>query len=174
MAFVVLIAPVTAWLAGWERGARAASPGKRLLRLRVATAITGTGGTPTTGNRGRAPGNAATTVVTGRAALVRNALKVALPWELGHTAAYLLADPDAGAAAVRLGSACGVLASAIPLAYLATLFVGVGRTPYDRLAGTVVTRPPSGPAPDAPAGDPRVRPSPSDAGGRPRTTPTPR
>jgi uncharacterized RDD family membrane protein YckC len=67
LAFGLLVLPTTVWLAAWERGVRGATPGKRLLGLRTA------------GFDGRRLG--------GRRALARNALKVALPWELGHTAA---------------------------------------------------------------------------------------
>ncbi|HEV8569429.1 MAG TPA: RDD family protein [Actinoplanes sp.] len=57
LAFTLLILPATGWLAGWERGRRGATPGKRLLRLRTS----GPGG-------GR---------LSWRRALARNALKVA-------------------------------------------------------------------------------------------------
>jgi hypothetical protein len=33
---------------------------------------------------------------------------------------------------------CGVAACGLALAYVVSLFVGAGRTPYDRAAGTVV------------------------------------
>lgn len=114
LSFVVLVVPTTVWLAGWEAGARGATPGKRVLRLRV-----GPGGW--------------------RRALLRNGLKLALPWELGHTAAYTLAAPASSGAAQAVGMVCGVGACLLAVVYLASLFVGVGRTPYDRIAGTVVS-----------------------------------
>jgi uncharacterized RDD family membrane protein YckC len=120
VAFAVLVAPATVWLAGWEGGRRGATPGKRLLRLRVRPLRDG--------------------AVGWRPALVRNALKVALPWELGHTAAFLLADPRAGAAAVAAGMICASVACALAAGYVVSLFVGTGRTPYDRAAATRVHR----------------------------------
>jgi uncharacterized membrane protein len=36
LSFVLLVVPTTVWMAAWEAGSRAASPGKRLLRPRVA------------------------------------------------------------------------------------------------------------------------------------------
>jgi uncharacterized RDD family membrane protein YckC len=58
-----------------EGGRSGATPGKRLFGLRVRLLQAGD--------------------VGWRLAAVRNALKVALPWELGHTAAFLLTDPKA-------------------------------------------------------------------------------
>ena len=122
-AFVVLIVPATVWLAAWESSRSAATPGKRLLGLRVRVAREG--------DVGR------------RRAAVRNALKVALPWELGHTAAFLLADPEASGVTVLIGMASAVLACALAAGYVVSLFIGTGRTPYDRAAATRVVRPPA-------------------------------
>jgi uncharacterized RDD family membrane protein YckC len=72
---VVLVVPVVVWLAAWERGPGGASPGKRMLRLRV-----------------EADGG---TALGWRRSLLRSALKVGLPWELGHTMAFAFADPHA-------------------------------------------------------------------------------
>lgn len=112
VAFLVLIVPVTLWLAGWER--RGGTIGKRALGLRVRTARTD--------------------ALTWWRALARNALKVALPWELGHTGTFLLAEPDAG----PVGVTCAALAYGIALVYLVSLFVRAGRTPYDIATATVV------------------------------------
>jgi uncharacterized RDD family membrane protein YckC len=101
----------------WEAGGRAATPGKRVLRLAVR-------------HGDDRPG--------WRRSLVRNALKVALPWELGHTAALALAATPTTTAAEAVGMACGIGACLIALGYLVSLFVGTGRTPYDRVAGTAV------------------------------------
>ena len=122
-AFVVLIVPATVWLAAWEGGHSGATPGKRLLGLRVQ--VSGEG------DVGR------------RRAAVRNALKVALPWELGHTAAFLLADPKASGSTVSVGMASAVLACALAAGYVASLFIGTGRTPYDHAAATRVVRSPA-------------------------------
>ena len=122
ISFGLLIVPVTAWLAWWERGAGAASPGKRVLRLVV-----------------RDPRSGSKPPRFGRA-LVRNALKVALPWELGHTATFVFASRTESTAAQTVGWVCAVLAYGLALAYVVSLFVGSGRTPYDRIAGTRVDR----------------------------------
>jgi hypothetical protein len=112
MAFFVLVAPATVWLAWWEH-AKAATPGKRLLRLRV---------TPRPG--------------FGKA-LARNALKVALPWEIAHTGVYLLTDTGHRVA----GTVLSVGAQLVILWFVVTLFVGEGRTPYDRATSLAVVTP---------------------------------
>lgn len=120
LSFAVLVLPVTLWLAAWEAGAGGATPGKRLLGLRVRT-LHGDG-------------------LPWRRALARNAVKVMLPWELGHTAAFLLADSGAGVAATVTGMVAGCAACALGAGYVAALFIGAGRPPYDRAAGSRVDR----------------------------------
>src|SRR5690606_20373375 len=73
---VVVVVPVVAGLAWAEAGRRHAPPGKRARRLRVVDARTGGG------------------VTLGRA-LVRNALKVGLPWTIGHGAVIGIAAGSA-------------------------------------------------------------------------------
>lgn len=109
-AFVLLVVPATVWLAAWERGGRRATPGKRLLGLRVA------------GRVGWGP------------SLTRNALKLALPWELGHTTVYAFVS---GSDAV--GTVSAILAYGLMFTYLGIAAAG-RRTPYDRVAGTRVER----------------------------------
>jgi uncharacterized RDD family membrane protein YckC len=116
VAFVILIVPVTVWLATWE--STGAPPGKRALGLRV-----------------RAPREQG---MGWWRALARNALKVALPWELGHTAAFLLAERDAGPVTAALGITAAILAYAIAITYLVSLFIRSGRTPYDHATATHV------------------------------------
>lgn len=113
-AFVLLVVPATAWLAGWEQGGRRATPGKCVLRLRVSPVSGGPLGW--------------------RRSLARNGLKLALPWELGHTSVYAF---QSGSAAV--GIVCAVLAYGLLFAYLGYA-VASGRTPYDRLTGSTVER----------------------------------
>ncbi len=115
---VVLVVPMVIWLAAWERRPGGASPGKRMLRLRV-----------------EAQGAAA---LGWRRSLVRNALKVGLPWELGHTMAFAFADPHATRSSILVGSACGVVSGALAVWYVVSLFVGFGRTPYDRASASRV------------------------------------
>ena len=95
---VVLIVPATVWLAAWESSRSAATPGKRLLGLRVRVLREG--------DVGR------------RRAAARNVLKVALPWELGHTAAFLLADPRASGSTVLIGMSTAVIACAVAAGYV--------------------------------------------------------
>jgi uncharacterized RDD family membrane protein YckC len=121
--FVVLIVPATVWLAAWESGRSGATPGKRLLGLRVRVLREAEVGR--------------------RRVAVRNALKVALPWELGHTAAFLLADPKASGSTYSVGMASAVLACALAAGYVASLFIGTGRTPYDHAATSCVVRSPA-------------------------------
>ena len=118
VSFAVLTVPVMVWLAGWEASPGGATPGKRLLGLRVVTS---------SGDRLSWPRS-----------LLRTALKFTLPWELAHTAWWnlLLRSGNPGAVLDRLllGLVCAAMA-----VYLVTLFVGSRRAPYDRLTGTVVT-----------------------------------
>jgi hypothetical protein len=116
LAFVLLIAPVTLALSWRESSARQATPGKRVRRLIVTTA-----GARTSFGR----------------ALLRNALKVALPWELGHTVAFTLAFGSDVVPPWIVPLAA--VTYALPIVYLVTLFVGDGRTLYDRVAGTTVS-----------------------------------
>ena len=117
MIFAVLTVPVTVWLAGWKATPRGATPGKRLLGLRVLTV---------SGDR-----------LTWPRSLLRTALKFTLPWELAHTAWWnvLLRSGDQGAVldAVLLSLVCAAIA-----VYLVSLFVGSRRAPYDRISGTFV------------------------------------
>jgi uncharacterized RDD family membrane protein YckC len=122
-AFGLVIVPATLWAAWRESRPRGATPGKRLRRLRVVDSATGE------------------RVTFGRA-LVRNTAKIAVPWELGHTAAFGFANAPAGQGRTdTVGTwlwAVTAGAYAIVIVYVAALFVGSGRTPYDRLSRTRV------------------------------------
>jgi uncharacterized RDD family membrane protein YckC len=118
VAFAVLTVPVTAWFAGWEATVGGATPGKRLLGLRVLTV----GGERLAWPR----------------SLLRTALKFTLPWELAHTAVWdLLVWPGDRSAA--LDTLLLSVANAVIVVDVVCLFVGSRRTPYDRVAGTLVT-----------------------------------
>ncbi len=112
LALVVL--PATIGLTILESGRYEATPGKLKIGLRVRR--------DPSGER-----------ISWRRSLLRNLLKLGLPWILGHFAAVSLAY--GGGWDAQLGA---VLAMAVPLAYVVSLFVGEGRTVYDRLAGTMV------------------------------------
>jgi uncharacterized RDD family membrane protein YckC len=122
ISFAILVVPVTLWLAWWERGPAAASPGKRAMRLRVHRHADGP------------------SYPSAAQALTRNLFKVALPWELGHTAVFIFASRTESAVVLTVGWVCVVLSYGLALTYVVSLFVGSGRPPYDRIAGTRVDR----------------------------------
>jgi hypothetical protein len=113
VAFAVTVAPVTAAFAVLE--SRGGTLGKRLLRIAV--------------RAGDSPPPL-------RTAVVRNVLKLALPWTLGHLAVFELVATDG----TPPGWVVPVLAAAyaVPVVSVVALFRGAGRTPYDALAGTRV------------------------------------
>lgn len=93
--------------------------GKRLRGLRVVDVDTG----------GR--------VSFGRA-LVRNVLKVGVPWLIGHAAVFAIV---AASATTSVPPQVWVLTAAaylLPLVYVGSLFVGSGRTHYDVAVRTAV------------------------------------
>jgi len=122
MSFFVMTLPFLLYFAVFESRSRPATPGKRIVGLRVM----GVGGTGPTFGR----------------ALARAAIKF-LPWEVGHVFAnqmfaHSVRTPDAPVPwwfwllfVVSMGGA---------LLYAASLFLGEGTTPYDRLTGTQVRR----------------------------------
>ena len=112
LALVVL--PVTVALTLLECGRYEATPGKLKFGLRVRVDPTGAR-------------------LSWQRSLLRNLLKLGVPWSLGHLAAIALAG--GGGVDAQIGA---ILSMAVPIAYLITLFTGGGRTVYDRLAGTMV------------------------------------
>lgn len=125
LAFAVSVLPVVLWLAWWEAGPRSATPGKRLLHLRVVAAD---GGAP---------------IGFGQA-LVRNAVKVGIPWQLGHVifAWFAINDPAEGMPFWLL--AVVAVDYVLMFWFLGALFVGQRRPPYDRFARSRVIRAPAG------------------------------
>ena len=119
VAFATLTAPVALYFTWWEASARGATPGKRALRLRV-----------TTEAGGRVP--------FGRA-LARAAVKFG-PWELAHTALWDTPGWPVDPRPTGRDWAGYGLSLALSGWYVAALFVGSRRTPYDRLSGTRVVR----------------------------------
>lgn len=121
ISFLVLVMPVTVALARFESGTREATIGKQARRLRVVDVD------------GRSQ------VSFGRA-LLRNAVKVAVPWGLGHVVFFgLVGSAPSGSVPAWLVVTTAA-AYVLPGVYLVTLFVGNGRTPYDRLSRTRVVR----------------------------------
>jgi uncharacterized RDD family membrane protein YckC len=113
--FLTLILPITVTASGFEGSARHATPGKRLLRLRV----------------DRWSGGGAGFVRS----LLRNGIKYAVPWELGHTAVFALVGSSSAPSPTT--AVVLVAAYAIPLLSLAMLLVN-GASLHDRIAGTRV------------------------------------
>lgn len=120
VAAVAVVVPAVVGAAWFESRSSAATPGKRVLGLEVLTDA----GHPRY-----------------RVALVRNALKIGVPWLVGHAAAYAVVASSAESGTVPVG--VWVLTAAayvIPAVWIVSLFVAGGRTPYDRVAGTTVGR----------------------------------
>ena len=67
-------------------------------------------------------------------------MKIAVPWTIGHAAVYGIVASSAAGSIPPAVWAATAFAYALPLAYVASLFFGTGRTPYDRISGTTVTR----------------------------------
>ena len=118
LAFALVIVPATAWAAWREARPRGATVGKRLLRLQVIDRRTPAGS-------------------SGRQALVRNLIKIALPWELGHTVALGYANLEGGPVPIWLWVLTAITYSWV-IANLTLLFLRSGRPVHDRLAGTVL------------------------------------
>lgn len=116
---VVVVVPVVVGLAWAEASRRQATPGKRARRLRVVDA--GTGGRLGLGR-----------------ALWRNALKIGLPWTIGHVAVIALVSDNNDGSTDGVVWTVTALAYVLPLIYVMSLFLRDGRTPYDRAARTRV------------------------------------
>jgi len=117
---VLVILPATLWATWWEAGQKGATPGKRLLRLRVLH-------------------EQARALPSARQSVVRNMIKIALPWELGHTVALGYANMAGGEVPVWLW-ALTALTYGWLLGNLVLLIIPSRKPVHDRLAGTVVVR----------------------------------
>ncbi len=106
---VLLVAPVTAAFAWFESSARQATVGKRSRRLRVVDA--------TDGSR-----------IPFRRAVLRNTLKIALPWTIGHVAVFAIVGAGQSDRCSGVGLVAHILAYALPIGYVVTLWIGTGRT----------------------------------------------
>jgi uncharacterized RDD family membrane protein YckC len=100
-AIAVLTVPVTLWFAWWEAAPRDATPGKRLLGLRVS----------------RLDGGA----LSWPRSLLRSAARIAVPWELAHTGVWnsLWPGPEGPVSLALFAVANGLL-----VLNLVLLFVG--------------------------------------------------
>lgn len=115
VAAALLVIPATIWLAAFEAGGKHATLGKRALRLRVV---------PVEGAQ-----------LTFARALLRNGLKITVPWLIGHAAVYSLVERVDSFAVALL-----VAAYVLPILYLVMLFAPGHRTAYDRISRTSVIR----------------------------------
>ncbi|WP_193071825.1 RDD family protein [Brevibacterium sp. FME37] len=112
LVMVVPVVIVTAWC---ESRSISATPGKRALRLRV---------------------SAGSQQSRFRITLVRNLLKIGLPWILGHAGVYAIVASSQGSTSTSTGAWILIaLAYVIAIIYVASLFVASGRAPYDRITG---------------------------------------
>jgi uncharacterized RDD family membrane protein YckC len=118
---LVTAVPVTVGITLLESSAREASVGKRTRQLRVVDAVTGLR-------------------VSFRRSLLRNTLKIGVPWTMGHAAAYAIFHSGGSGPVPVSVWLLTVVAYVVPIGYVGFLFVGEGRAPYDRISGTIVIR----------------------------------
>ncbi len=119
LVFATVILPIMLYFAVSESSRWQATIGKRVLRLQV-----------TDDHGGRPP-------------LLRTLLRAVVkfaPWELAHTGVWHV--PGTPFVSEPAAFSYGIWATAMLLAlwWFASIWLGDGRTPYDRIAGTVVTR----------------------------------
>ncbi|MEV6102357.1 RDD family protein [Nocardia sp. NPDC051981] len=119
---LVLVVPAVLVLAALEAGHKAATIGKLAMKLH----LTDSDGTQVTYPR----------------ALARNTMKFGAPWLIAHAAVYALASSSAQGVIPGWIWPLLALAYAIPIVWILSLFVGTGRTPYDRLTHTTVSATP--------------------------------
>ena len=118
---LTVVVPIVLAAAWCESRSRAATPGKRAFRLTVVHGDDVGRGRPTFAR-----------------ALLRNVLKLGIPWAIAHAAVFALVDTSASGPIP--GWALWLLAAAyvLPLLWLISLFTPTGRTAYDRLSSTRV------------------------------------
>lgn len=113
---LAVIIPVVVAASRLESGPKSATPGKRLVGVRVHYR---------SGDR---------VVVR---ALLRNTLKIGLPWAIGHLAVFAVVDAGSGPIPIWVA---GLTASAyvIPALWVFSWILPGARTIYDRLSGSEV------------------------------------
>ena len=119
VAALVTVMPATVVLSLLESSPREASIGKRTRHLRVVDAVTGSR-------------------VSFRRSILRNTLKIGVPWTIGHAAVFSIVQAGGSVPVPVSVWLLTVVAYVLPIMYVAFLFVGQGRTPYDLISGTVV------------------------------------
>ncbi|MET0863663.1 MAG: RDD family protein [Nakamurella sp.] len=113
---ICVVLPGTLALAFAESRPAGRTPGKKVFGLAVRDARSG----------GR---------LLAGPAVTRNALKVGLPWLIAHAIVIEATSPDPPPPTVLIG------AYVLPVIWVGSLFLGPGRTPYDRAAAAVVIAP---------------------------------
>jgi|GEM_PF-762564 len=117
IAFFSLSLPVLVWFWRWEAGPHRATPGKRVMKIRVQT--TGSG------------------KIESKQVLIRNILKF-LPWEWAHTFLHIHPDFLMGGEVATLPTVIGMyLPQVMVLGYALTVAIRKdGMAPYDLISGT--------------------------------------
>jgi uncharacterized RDD family membrane protein YckC len=116
----LVIAPATAWATWCEARPRGATPGKRRLRLGVID-------------------KSIDALVSARRSLARNVIKIAVPWELGHTVALGYASTGRGNVPVWLWALTAIIYGWL-LLNLILLIIPSRKPLHDRVARTIVVR----------------------------------
>ncbi len=119
LVFATVILPIMLYFAVSESSRWQATIGKRVLRLQV-----------TDDHGGRSP-------------LLRTLLRAVVkfaPWELAHTGIWHVPGTPFVSEPAAFSYGIWITAALLALWWFASIWLGDGRTPYDRIAGTVVTR----------------------------------
>ncbi len=119
LVFATMILPIMLYFAVSESSRWQATIGKRVLRLQV-----------TDDHGGRPP-------------LLRTLLRAVVkfaPWELAHTGVWHVPGTPFVSEPAAFSYGIWITAMLLALWWFASIWLGDGRTPYDRIAGTVVTR----------------------------------
>ncbi len=119
LVFATVMLPILLYFAVSESSRWQATIGKRVLRLQV------------TDDHG------------GRPRLLRTLLRTAVkfsPWELAHTGVWHVPGTPFVSEPAAFSYGIWITALLLALWWFASIWLGDGRTPYDRVAGTVVTR----------------------------------
>ena len=119
LVFAGVILPIMLYFAVSESSRWQATIGKRVLRLQV------------------------TDVHGGRRPLLRTLLRAVVkfaPWELAHTGVWHVPGTPFVSEPGAFSFGLWIAALLLALWWFASIWLGDGRTPYDRLAGTMVTR----------------------------------
>ena len=119
LVFTTVMLPILFYFAVSESSRWQATIGKRVLRLQV------------TDDHGGRPRLLRT--------LLRNAVKF-FPWELAHTGVWHVPGTPFVSEPGAFSWGTWIAALLLALWWFASIWLGDGRTPYDRIAGTVVTR----------------------------------